>query len=305
MSKLGHNAHTQPGPSLETGGRGSRSREHKEGQLSHEPNKNRSSKRVNFADPINMNQEECYSSSSLGSTPSSSSLGSTPNQGIMPIIPPAGASVKCTKDLPTRSTRANRRYSLTPSSLAWSNAINNTINAEVAHEIEAVLDGLGAAVHSGKRQPDTLDKLYPLAKEIPPGSTTRNLTLPPIDKVFTCLRMVRECQQVAMLCLGDFMRPTQFSDDLSKSYGLATEADLIIVHCGLYWLFCECFKAVTDEETKQDYDAQAFICHANLETVLANLCFHQQPNIDVAYAMGWRQAACLLLREPIERSRPD
>src|SRR5699024_6762035 len=71
------------------------------------------------------------------------------------------------------------------------NAINNTTNAEVAHEMEAVLDGLRAAVHSGKQQSDTLDKLYPHAKAIPPGSTTRNLPLPPIDRVFMCLRMAR------------------------------------------------------------------------------------------------------------------
>src|SRR5205823_1423669 len=112
--------------------------------------------------------------------------------------------------------------------------------------------------------------------------------LPPMDKVFACLRMARESPQVATLWLGDYIRPHQFSDYFIKvaSPGPASEADLIIVHCGLYWLFCECSKAVASEEIKSDYDAQAFVCEANLQTVLANLGFHQPTNLDSAYAMG-------------------
>ncbi|SPO04682.1 uncharacterized protein DNG_07367 [Cephalotrichum gorgonifer] len=181
------------------------------------------------------------------------------------------------------------------------NTIDSTTSVKVAHEMEAVLDGLTMAVNAGKQEPDRLDKLYPHAKTIPAGSTTRNLPLPPIDKVFICMRMAREIPQVAMLWLGDYIRPTQFNDYFIKiaSPGPATEADLIIVHCGLYWLFCECSKAVTDEETKQDYDAQAFICEANLETVLANLHFHQQVSMDFAYAMGMASLYCL------QKSRPS
>lgn len=168
------------------------------------------------------------------------------------------------------------------------NAIDHTASPEVAREMEALIDGLRAMVSSGRQQSDTLDKLYPHAREIPPGSTTRNLPLPPIDKVFACLRMARECPQVATLWLGDYIRPAQFSDYLIKvaSPGPASEADLIIVHCGLYWLFCECSKAVNDEETKQDYDAQALTCAGNLETVLANLHFHRPTTLDSVYAMG-------------------
>ncbi|EYE90120.1 fungal specific transcription factor domain-containing protein [Aspergillus ruber CBS 135680] len=269
-------------------------------QLSHGPNKSRTSKTLNFADPININEERC--TSSFGLTPSSSSLGSTPNQGTLPY----NSTGEGVREVHYNSSKVE--YEGESSLFAHAvfasrflqNAINNTTDAEVAHEMEAVLDGLRAAVHSGKQQSDTLDKLYPHAKAISPGSTTRNLPLPPIDKVFMCLRMARECPQVAMLWLGDFIRPAQFTDYFIKiaSPGPATEADLIVVHCGLYWLFCECSKAVTDEEAKQDYDAQAFICGANLETVLANLRFHQPTNIDFAYAMGMASLYCLQKSKP-------
>jgi len=270
-------------------------------QLSHEPTKNRTYKPLDFADPIDTSQEERSSPFSFGPTPSSSSLGSTPNQGALPYNP-TGEGVR---EVQRDSSKAE--YEGESSLFAHAvfagrflqQAVNNTTNAEVAQEMEAVLDGLKAAVQSGKQQSDTVDRLYPLAKEIPFGSTTRNLPLPPIDKVFMCLRMARECPQVAMLWLGDFIRPTQFSEYFIKiaSPGPATEADLIIVHCGLYWLFCECSKAVTDEEMKQDYYGQAFICEANLETVLANLRFHQQTSMDFVYAMGMAVSCLPVSRE--------
>lgn len=249
-------------------------------QLSHEPTKPKAS----------LNQEERCSSCSFGPTPSTSSVGSTPNQG--PLTHSSTGEIVREVSYTSEKTEYDGESSLFAHAVFASrflqNAINNTTNAEVAHEMELVLDSLRAAVHSGKQHPDSLDKLYPWAKVIPPGSTTRSLPLPPIDKVFMCFRMARECPQVATLWLGDYIKPNQFNDYFIKvvSPGPATEADLIIVHCGLYWLFCECSKAVNDEETKQDYSAQASICEANLETVLANLRFHQPTNIDVVYAMG-------------------
>lgn len=259
-------------------------------QLTQEPTKSITSKPLGHLDRINMHREEPCSPPSFGPTPYTSSPGSTPNQVTSPSNPTGDGA----RRMHHNSSKAE--YEGESSLFAHAvfasrflqNAINNTTNAEVAHEMEAVLDGLRAAVHSGKQQTDTLDKLYPRAKAISPGSTTRNLPLPPIDKVFTCFRMAKECAQVATLWLGDFIKPTQFHDYFIKvaSPGPATEADLIIVHCGLYWLFCECSKVVIDENTKQDYDAQTLICEANLETVLANLHFHQPTNMDSAYAMG-------------------
>lgn len=253
-------------------------------QCSHEPLRSSASK------PLDNPQEERYSSSSFGPTPSSSSHVSTPNYGALPHNHTGEGSREAQYN--SSKVEYEGESSLFAHAVFASrflqNAIDNTTNVEMAQEMEAVLDGLRVAVHSGKQQSDTVDKLYPQAKAIPSGSTTRNLPLPPIDKVFVCLRMARECPQVAMLWLGDFMKPAQFSDYLIKvaSPGPATETDLIIVHCGLFWLFCECSKAAADEETKQDYDSHASICEANLETVLANLHFHQPTNMDSIYAMG-------------------
>lgn len=255
-------------------------------QLSHEPRKSRTSKPLDFSDPLNISQEHC--SPSFGPTPSSSSLGSTPNPGTLPYNP--------TGEVREAHRTSRAEYEGESSLFAHAvfasrflqDAIDSTTNPEVAHGMKTVLDGLRNAVNSGKQQSDDPENLYPHAQALPPGSTTRNLPLPPIDKVFACLRMARECPQVATLWLGDYIRPAQFNDYLIKvaSPGPATEADLIIVHCGLYWLFCECSKAVDDEEAKRDYDTQASVCMVNLETVLSNLRFHQQTNLDFSYAMG-------------------
>ncbi|KAL4913703.1 hypothetical protein BDW62DRAFT_191921 [Aspergillus aurantiobrunneus] len=269
-------------------------------QLSHEPTKSRTYKTLDVADPVNTNQEERCSSCS--SAPTSSSLGSKPTQGTL-TYDSTGQGVReghCNSSKAEYEGESSLFAHAVFASRFLQNAINNITNAEVAHEMKTVLDSLRSAVNYVKQQSDTLDKLYPHAKAIPPGSTTRNLPLPPIDKIFVCLRMARECPQVATLWLGDYIRPTQFSDYLIKvaSPGPATEADLVIVHCGLYWLFCECSKAVTDDETKQDYNVQAFICEANLETVFANLRFHQPTNMDFAYAMGMASLYCLQKSKP-------
>ncbi|KAH8429402.1 putative C6 transcription factor [Aspergillus melleus] len=258
--------------------------------LSHEPTKN-----------IKANQQDRYSSS-FGPTPTASSLSSTPNPGPVSYNP-VGDGTREVHGSPSKAQYEGESSLFAHAVFAsrfLQDAVDNATNAEVAHEMETVLGSLRAAVQSGKQHSDTLDSLYPHATTIPPGSTTRNLPLPPTDKVFMCLRMARECPQVATLWLGDFIRPTQFNDYFIKvaSSGPATEADLIIVHCGLFWLFCECSKAVADEETKQDYNAQAFHCEGNLQTVLANLRFHQPTSMDLVYAMGMAALYCLQKSKP-------
>lgn len=259
-------------------------------QLSHGSTRSKNSEPLDFSEPISVARENRFSYSPFGPTPSSSSVGSNPNQRTPSHNPTTEGVAEIFRN--SSKLEYEGESSLFAHAVFASQflqrAINNTTNAEVANEMEAVLDGLRAVVHSGKQQSDALDRLYPHAKVIPPGSTTRNLHLPPTDKIFICMRMARECPQVATLWLGDYIKPAQFSDYFIKvaSPGPATEADLIIVHCGLYWLFCECSKAVVDEDTKQEYDAQALICKSNLETVLMNLRFHQQTNVDFVYAMG-------------------
>ncbi|KAL4747256.1 hypothetical protein BDW72DRAFT_209715 [Aspergillus terricola var. indicus] len=270
-------------------------------QLSHEPTRTKGPGLVDFADPLSISQDEPCSSSSFGPTPSSP-VESTLHPGTRPYCPPGGDAreVQCNLFKAEYEGESSLFAHALFATRFLQNAINNTTNAEVAHEMETVLDSLTAAVHHGQQQSDALDRLYPHARAIPSGSSTRNLPLPPFDKVFTCLRMARECLQVTTLWLGDYITPAQFNEYFIKiaSPGPATEADLIIVHCGLYWLFCECSKATTDEEAKRDYEAQAFICEANLQTVLANLRFHQPATMDTTYAMGIASLYCLQKNKP-------
>ncbi|KAE8309902.1 hypothetical protein BDV41DRAFT_546384 [Aspergillus transmontanensis] len=271
-------------------------------QMSREPTKSRASKAFDFIDSTNTSQEEFCSPPSFGPSPSTPSLGSTPHQGTLPYNP-TSAGVHEVHDNSSEAEYEGESSLFAHAVFAshfLQNAIDRATNPELAQEMQAALDGLKTAIHSRNQQSHTLGTLYPLAKTIPSGSTTRNLPLPSMDKVFMCLRMARECPQVATLWLGDFIRPSQFNDYFIKvaSPGPATEADLIIVHCGLYWLFCECSKMVPNEDTKQDCDAQAFICAANLETVLANLRFHQPTTMDFAYAMGMASLYCLQKNKP-------
>lgn len=233
---------------------------------------------------------EGYEKQSFGLTPGASSLETTPSVGTLSYDTPDDGVPDVHRNFSNgqHEGESSLLSHVVFASRFFQNVIDNTTDVEVAREMKDVLDGLWAAVHSGKRHADTLAAVYPHTKFVPPGLTIRNLQLPPMEKVFTCLRLAKESPQVATLWLGDYMKPSHFSDYFIKvaSSGSATEADLIIVHCGLYWLFCESSKAAPDQPTKQDYNAQALRCSENLETVLSNLRFNQPTNLDLAYAMG-------------------
>jgi hypothetical protein len=86
----------------------------------------------------------------------------------------------------------------------------------------------------------------------------------------------------------DLQTISQFTTYFIKvcSPGVTTTADLVIVHAGLFWLFCECAHAVSDERLKQDYDEESLSARANLETILARLPFHVPATLDYVYAMS-------------------
>lgn len=67
-----------------------------------------------------------------------------------------------------------------------------------------------------------------------------------------------------------------------------------MVNAGLYWLFRECKNGTASSEEKQDFGEQAIVCRDNLETVLANLPFHQPSNPEATFAM------MIAVREPEE-----
>ncbi|KAM5346970.1 hypothetical protein ACJ41O_009975 [Fusarium nematophilum] len=159
----------------------------------------------------------------------------------------------------------------------------------------SVLDALRNVVDSQKKQTDTLNSLYPNARPLPPGASLRQLPLPATDKALACIRMAQENPQIQMLWLLEFQTIAQFTTHFIKvcSPGPATDADLIIVNAGLYWLFCECANASTDPYLKQDCDAQALICRDSLETVLSRLPFHLPTTTEYVYALSMASLYCL------------
>jgi hypothetical protein len=81
--------------------------------------------------------------------------------------------------------------------------------------------------------------------------------------------------------LGDF---TQYVIK-ACSPGPITDMELIIVHYVLYWLFTQCSIGAEDEAMRQDYETQAGICQGSLETILSNIPFHIDTNVDSIRAL--------------------
>lgn len=82
--------------------------------------------------------------------------------------------------------------------------------------------------------------------------------------------------------------------------GPISDMELIIVHYGLYSLFTQCSIGADDEMLIQDYNVQATICKESLETILSNLSFHIDTNIDsiCALYMAVRFSLLVAIRFP-------
>ncbi|KPM39016.1 hypothetical protein AK830_g7558 [Neonectria ditissima] len=175
------------------------------------------------------------------------------------------------------------------------NAVNNNPTSEIALEMTSVLDALRNTVDAQKQQTDTLESLYPNARPLPPGSDLQQLPRPSTDRALACLRMAQESARVQALWFMEFQTVGQFTAHFIKvcSPGPATEAELIIVYAGLYWLFLECANVVSDHSLKQEYHEQATLCRDNLETVLYRLPFHLPTTLDNAYALSMAGLYCL------------
>ncbi|CVL08695.1 uncharacterized protein FMAN_06864 [Fusarium mangiferae] len=171
--------------------------------------------------------------------------------------------------------------------------INKPNGIDVATEMSSVLQSLIKSLGRDSK-PQELDYLYPHARALKSGLTLRNLPMPPVEKAFICLRMAKGIRNRILFLLrlsnaenSMIENPrirffwdneaTSFTDISLKVYspGDVTHADLITVNAGLYWLFRQCRQMITDSCQKADFEAQALICRDNLETVLANLPFHQ------------------------------
>ncbi|KAJ3459660.1 hypothetical protein MRS44_015733 [Fusarium solani] len=161
------------------------------------------------------------------------------------------------------------------------------IFSPVASEMTSALKSLGDIVEAQQRRNNSYDASNPFSKTLPPGYTIRDLPLPPTGKIMACLRLAKENSRVQSHFLLQFKSLGHFTEYVVKacSPGPMTDAELIIVHLGLYWLFYECSGVSIDISTKHDYAAQASVCKNSLEIVLSNLSFHAPATVDYVHAM--------------------
>ncbi|KAK1143954.1 hypothetical protein N8T08_005863 [Aspergillus melleus] len=112
--------------------------------------------------------------------------------------------------------------------------------------------------------------------------------MPPIDVALSCLWKVKETPFLRCNWSIELVSIAQFTDYFLKVYSPApaTNADLIIVNAGLFWLFSESAELATDQQTQDDYREYASKCRRNLETVLSNLPFHTPATTDYVLAMS-------------------
>uniref|UniRef100_A0A0B7KG76 Xylanolytic transcriptional activator regulatory domain-containing protein n=1 Tax=Bionectria ochroleuca TaxID=29856 RepID=A0A0B7KG76_BIOOC len=147
--------------------------------------------------------------------------------------------------------------------------VSNSPSSKVMLEMTSVLDTLKAIVDSQKQKADTLDTLYPNARPLPAGASLRQLPPLSIEHALAALRMVQENSRIRALWLMDVQTLSQFTGHFIKvcSPGPATEADLIIVYAGFYWLFEECSKeTLYCLEKCKPSAAWAFICTASQQS---------------------------------------
>ncbi|KAI9370016.1 hypothetical protein BJX61DRAFT_535959 [Aspergillus egyptiacus] len=180
-------------------------------------------------------------------------------------------------------------------------AVSNARHSNVAVEMASVMDDLKRTVDSQKEQNEALESACPFSKPLPPGLTFRDLPIPPIDRIMACLRIAQDHSPDQLYwpfelgSVGDF---TQYVIRVF-SPGSVSDAELIIVHYILYWLFTECSNTAGDDILKGDYRGQALVCKESLETILSNLSFHIKTNTDSILAMYLATIYCLQCGKPL------
>lgn len=88
-----------------------------------------------------------------------------------------------------------------------------------------------------------------------------------------------------------------FKEYFLKAYspGEVTQADMIIVNAGLFWLFLECKNVTTDPAKRLELQRHAETCRDNLETILSLLPFHLPMTMDMVFALS------LAVRSPTQQ----
>lgn len=171
-------------------------------------------------------------------------------------------------------------------------------------DITSALNTLQSAVNDQEEQNQKLERSLSSPKALPSGHSLRDLPIPPVDRIMTCLRITQGAAPFQAILLSskfptaessptEIYWPFEFGSlgDFTQyviracTPGPISDMELIIVHYVLYSLFTQ-FSIGTDDKTlKQDYDAQAATCRESLETLLSSLSFHIDTNCDSICAL--------------------
>ncbi|KAL3442322.1 hypothetical protein BJX65DRAFT_299074 [Aspergillus insuetus] len=162
-------------------------------------------------------------------------------------------------------------------------------------ELTSALETLWSMVSVQKQQNEALESSRPFPNVLSPGLSFKDLPIPSIDRIMACLRIAQESSPSQLYWPFEFGSLGNFTQYVIKacSPGPITDMELIIVHYVLYWLFTQCSIGAEDETVKQDYEAQAVICQGSLETILSNLSFHIDTNVDSIRALYMATTHCL------------
>ncbi|KAL4885721.1 hypothetical protein BJY04DRAFT_213926 [Aspergillus karnatakaensis] len=183
-------------------------------------------------------------------------------------------------------------------------AVENDPDSIMVAEMSPVLDTLRSMVNGQKQENETSEGSRPFSKQLTPGTTTRDLPLPPLDRILAALRAMydrppdRFYWPFELGTLGDFLKHVV----KACSPGPMSDMELVRVHCGLYWIFTECSDpgegCGEGNALNQAYDAEAQTCRNSLETILSNLSIHIMPNYNSIGALYMAGIYCLQHGKP-------
>lgn len=199
--------------------------------------------------------------------------------------------------------------------------VMNDPYSRAVDDITSALNTLRSTVNDQKQQNEALEGSHSFIKALPFGLSLRDLPIPSMDKIMTCLRIAQGTYLFYRLCctrsnshtaerspskvywpfefgsLGDF---TQYVIRACTP-GPVSDMELIIVHYVLNSLFTQLSIGADDETLRQDYDVQAATCRESLETILSNLSFHIDTNIDSICALYMAVRFSLLVATHVPR----
>ncbi|KAL6232121.1 hypothetical protein BDW75DRAFT_247397 [Aspergillus navahoensis] len=178
---------------------------------------------------------------------------------------------------------------------ALETAVMNDPYSRAVNGITSALNTLRSTVNDQKQQNETLEGSRSFPKALSSGLSLRDLPIPSVDKIMTCLRITQESSPSEIYWPFEFGSLGDFTQYVIRACtpGPVSDMELIIVHYVLYSLFTQCSIGADDETLRQDYDAQAATCRESLETILSSLSFHIDTNIDSICALYMASLHCL------------